>query len=208
VQPSNESDAGNDYFFSSHFLFHLCPLLGRLSVDESGSSGSDFSEAEQAKRAVRQKRAALGHTISDTESEDQQLDRELSAEVVASDREVDSGKRRAKPKPTNREGKGKNRAQTEDDDEEQSDGQWPRVTGPLPKAAKEEAIRLAEYVMAEAEKIARKYKKSTREIMLAAGLGVRASRSKNPMNMFRKWYSHQHPNNGREFLVFAYKLFH
>jgi hypothetical protein len=62
-----------------------------------------------------------------------------------------------------------------------------------------EAQKLASIVAEEAERIARKYKKSVREIMLAAGLGIRVARSKNPFNMFKKWYAHHYPNSGREY---------
>jgi hypothetical protein len=65
--------------------------------------------------------------------------------------------------------------------------------GPLSKDARQEAQELGNLVVKESERIAAKYKKSRREIMLAAGLTTRESRAPNHFNMFRKWYAHHHP---------------
>jgi hypothetical protein len=78
---------------------------------------------------------------------------------------------------------------------------WSKVTGPLSKEGKREAQKLGLMVSTEAERIARKYHKGRRQILLAAGLGVRPARAKNPYNMFIKWYAHHHPRNDREFTV-------
>ena len=52
----------------------------------------------------------------------------------------------------------------------------------------------------EAEEIARKYKKSVRDVLLAAGLGICASRTKNSANAFKTWYAFHNPNPGRKFM--------
>jgi hypothetical protein len=47
----------------------------------------------------------------------------------------------------------------------------------------------------DAEALAQKYRKSTRKIMIAAGLGVQQSRNAdNFANKFKTWYSHEHPS--------------
>jgi hypothetical protein len=67
---------------------------------------------------------------------------------------------------------------------------WPLAPGPLPKEARQEAMNLASFVVEGSERIARKFKKSRREIMLAAGLSTREARAPNPFNLYRKWYAH------------------
>ena len=85
------------------------------------------------------------------------------------------------------------------DDEEDPCGAWEIISGPLSSAARLEAQQLGSLVSEFAEKIARKYKKSRREVMLAAGLGVRAARARNPYNMFKKWYAHHHSRGTSKF---------
>lgn len=208
-----------------------------LDDDESGTSGSDYGQAMQAKQAARRKKAERGHEASDTESEDAHVDRELSGEAASEHDDSPPCKRRPKAakkgirihknadtddeetvdgaearkhhskvtKQCARTGDDNaNRGNEEragDGDEEdanEGDGRWIKTPGPLSKAARAEAQEFALKVTREAERIARKYKKSTRDVMLAAGLGVRTSRSKNPFNMFKKWYAHHNPKGSRE----------
>lgn len=69
---------------------------------------------------------------------------------------------------------------------------WGVGSGPLSKEARLEAQQLGDSVVKESERIAKKFNKSRREIILAAGLGFRSSRMPNRFNMFKKWYSHHH----------------
>ena len=75
---------------------------------------------------------------------------------------------------------------------------WAVVSGPLSKEARAEAEKLGAFVAKESERIARKFKKSKREIILAAGLGLRSARSPNTFNMFKKWYAHHNPRQDNE----------
>ena len=92
--------------------------------------------------------------------------------------------------------------ENEDDTEDDAPTDlWHKVPGPLSKEGKQEAQKLGSLVDSEAERIGRKYHKSKREIIMAAGLGVRSARAKNSYNMFMKWYAHHHPRNDHEFTV-------
>ena len=77
--------------------------------------------------------------------------------------------------------------------------------GPLSKEARNEAQQLGNLVIEESERIARTFKKSRREIMLAAGLSTRPARGANRFNMFRRWYAHQNPmKNTNSESIFIY----
>ena len=171
-------------------------------MEDSDGSGSDYGEQREADLANRRKKAGNNQAISDTESEDAQLDRELSAEAVpeTSDKgpprtagtKTGSGKEARQNNPVDD-------AELEDDyDVDESDDNWEVISGPLSKEARTEAQQLGVLVAELAEKIARKYKKSRREVVLAAGLGVRAARTRNPHNMFRRWYAHHHSRGESE----------
>jgi hypothetical protein len=83
----------------------------------------------------------------------------------------------------------------EDEDAAEAEEDWVKSTGPLPNQARVEAQQLAAYLDQEVEKIARKYKKSTRDILLAAGLSIRSARTRSPNNMYKIWYAHHHPRD-------------
>jgi hypothetical protein len=166
--------------------------------DESGTSGSDYGGQREALMTKRRKAAERGQSVSDTDEEDAELDHQASEEAVNETSDNDHsqlkrGKQAASPEDL---------VQCSDDDDDntiEASDTWPKVSGPLPKEGRLEAQRLAAAVTEEAEKIARKYKKSVRDIMLAAGLGIRAARTRNPHNMFKRWYAHHHPNKDSEY---------
>ena len=147
--------------------------------EESDNSGSDYGEQREALLNQRRKKAECGKVVSDTESEDEALDHELSGEADAETPGADKTGSKAA-------------AANDVADEEDPDGTWEIISGPLSSAARLEAQQFGLLVSEMAEKIARKYKKSRREVMLAAGLGVHAARARNPFNMFKKWYAHHH----------------
>jgi hypothetical protein len=181
----------------SYSVVSISFLLLTVALDESGTSGSDYHATRQVKEAERRRKTEQGHQASDTESEDARLDHELSGDAVGED--GDSAAR----SPTKKSACAQQDAE-DGDEEAEIDGEdrWTKTPGPLPKTAKAEAQAFGARVTEEAERIARKYKKSTRDVMLAAGLGIRTSRGKNPLNMFKRWYAHHHPNKGRKLLCF------
>jgi hypothetical protein len=163
------------------------------SLEESDGSGSDY-----------------GERVSDTESQDAQLDRELSADAVpetSDNRHNDTATKRTAGTKTAggkkaEQSKPVGGAEQEDEDEDEDDNKWEVISGPLPRDARAEAQQLGALVAETAEKIARKYKKSRREVVLAAGLSVRAARARNPHNMFKKWYAHNHSRGESEYPYF------
>jgi len=172
---------------------------------ESPSSGSDFGEARQLQLAQRKKKSDLGYAVSDTESDEAHFKRETSVHPEFDSDLPRRGKQGAQQKRKGKSKKqaGKARAQAEseaeliaDQDDDEIGEDWPKVTGPLPQAAKDDALELARQVAVAAQDIARGCKKSVRDIMLAAGLAVRQTHPKNPMNAYRQWYAHMHPNDG------------
>jgi shikimate 5-dehydrogenase len=94
-------------------------------------------------------------------------------------------------------------------DDDGAEGTSRAVPGPLSQEALKEIRELGNRTMKEAEALAQKYGKSTRTIMIAAGLGVQHSRHvDNFANKFKTWYSRKYPvREGGEFsyvsLVFA-----
>ena len=90
---------------------------------------------------------------------------------------------------------GDDEAHEEAHEETQAEESWQLVSGPLSKEARMEAQMLGAHVVEEAERVARKFRKSRREILIAAGLTSRAARTRNPCNMFKRWYAHNNPNN-------------
>ncbi|KAL6305916.1 hypothetical protein BKA93DRAFT_824705 [Sparassis latifolia] len=70
---------------------------------------------------------------------------------------------------------------------------WQKSTGPFSKQARAAAVTFGEVVMREAENLARKHGKSTRDVLILAGLSFKPSRAANPANKYRQWYSYHHP---------------
>jgi hypothetical protein len=188
--------------------------------DESGTSGSDYEETQNAANAKRQELAGHGHPVSDTEVDDASLDRELEGLATKSDASSVSRRRRRRIKRGKQPVRSDDREQAprdggdnagadgenhnvggvdetvavSDDDDDESVCDWKCVRGPLPDAGRQEARKFGKHIVREANKLARKYKKSRRDIMLAAGIGVRASRPDLAINTYRRWYSMHHPN--------------
>ena len=178
-------------------MYHLTDT-SFSALEESSSSGSDYEEQQEVKKRARHEKADKGHLATDTEVDDANLDRELLAEAVP---EVETPTQPKKKTQRKRPGpSGDAVISSEEQEEGEHPDSWLKVSGPLPKAARVEAQQLAALVTQEAEKIARKYQKNTREVILAAGLGVRAARTRNPFNMFKKWYAHHNPNKDCECL--------
>jgi hypothetical protein len=166
--------------------------------------------------AKRKEIAGHGRPVSDTEADDASLDRELEELVTESDassvkrrrRRVKRGKGKQVVHSDDQEEAAQDDAGSDDedcnasdvgeptvsDDDNESVCDWKCVKGPLPDSGRKEARKLGRHIVHEANKLARKYKKSRRDIMLAAGLGVRASRPDLAINTFRRWYSVHHPN--------------
>jgi hypothetical protein len=181
------------------------------SYETDGTSGSDFSRGKQAEVAARREPVNLRRGIVDTDSEDREIDEELEGDAVSesedtSYRPVRHRKKKKRVLTAQDKGKGRGRASDNSADEPvvrhpvDTDGaallreDWPKVSGPFPAAAKEEALALGRLTRIEAAKIAKRYRKKTRDVMVLAGLGIKSARiQNNPANKFRAWYADNNP---------------
>lgn len=96
----------------------------------------------------------------------------------------------------------------EADNDDRAEGTSRAVPGPLSQEALMEIRELGDRTMKDAEALAQKYRKNTRTIMVAAGLGVQHSRhSENIANKFKTWYAHEHPIGEDGELLYNYLVF-
>jgi hypothetical protein len=79
-----------------------------------------------------------------------------------------------------------------DDDDNQQMGDWKRKPGPLSREGLAAVKRFADEVLSDAEKLGRRLGKGRRDILIAAGLGTKASRKQNRWNIYRTWYFAHH----------------
>ncbi|KAG2153814.1 hypothetical protein DEU56DRAFT_907293 [Suillus clintonianus] len=69
------------------------------------------------------------------------------------------------------------------------------LSGRLPQEAIDKAVALGDKTVAEAENIAKEYGKSTRTILIQAGLAVKTTRADNSWNMYQAWYKMKYPKS-------------
>jgi hypothetical protein len=180
----------------------------------SDPSDSDFEETRKEKLAKREHRRSRGKDVSDTSLEDEEAENEMLDDVALESLSArrgktrltakQKGKRKARTPSLGEEGDGNDADDDNGDDIDNNDGaegKGPLVTGLLPQEALDEIRKLGDRTVKDAEALAVKYRKSTRTIMVAAGLAVQHSRhSENFANKFKKWYSREHPvRDDREF---------
>lgn len=195
---------------------------------ESDPSDSDWAETRKKKLVQRERRRSRGRDVSDTSLEDGEAEEEMMANITS---EFQSRVGKSARKPTKRytaKQKGKQKApvaspeeednvKEEDNVDEEGDAnhstcadQGKRcVPGPLSQEALKEIRKLGERTIQDADALAAKYRKSTRAIMIAAGLGVQHSRHRqNFANKFKVWYAQtQRPKQkGSQYLIFSFIL--
>jgi hypothetical protein len=201
-------------------LYSPQPLKKHLrdSPVESDPSDSDWAETRNKKLATRERRRTRGRDVSDTSLEDGEAEEEMMANITS---EFRSRVGKSARKPTKRytaKQKGKQKApvassREEDNIDEEvdanhstsADGGKRCIPGPLSGEALKEIRKLGERTIRDADALAAKYRKSTRTIMVAAGLGVQHSRhGQNFANKFKVWYSQKkNPiRKGSQFLIF------
>ena len=164
-------------------------------MESSEPSGSDFGDEREAKLRKRAFRQSRGKSVSDTEEEDLEGEDDLVGELVSDDAFRSGHVRRQSPSSTRltAEQKGKRPMSNEDDEREESDETTGLMHGPLSKEAVKEALALGKATRQSAEAIAKKYGKSARAVMIAAGLGIQNAREPNFSNQYKVWYAHHHP---------------
>ncbi|KII82615.1 hypothetical protein PLICRDRAFT_181258 [Plicaturopsis crispa FD-325 SS-3] len=118
----------------------------------------------------------------------------LSARVKGKGRAEDNGGDDRKGE----DGEDDDEGEDDDDDDDDNDGEWQYTSGPLPKGGIDAAQELGKRAKSEAEAIARKYHKRTKDVLLHAGLGLRQGRKSNPWCKYKIWHSQKFPKNGRK----------
>lgn len=179
---------------------------GRTSAVQQGSdleyestpTGSDYSDNRKVQEKDRARRRTRGKSVSDTEEEDAEDDRDLADDTIP---EKQTGcrqhnKRAHTPRFTKaQKGKGREkggvRHMTDGDTNQEPIGPRKIARGHS-KEEVEEIDTFGQRVAAEADALARKWNRQHRDVMLQAGLGMRLSRKGNTYNEYRAWYASVH----------------
>ena len=152
---------------------------------ELSSSGSDYEATEKLKEKARGKRAEGCHSPDGGSSSSELGDDEMDQEQA--DEESDHEDRRPK-------GMKDQSALFNADAAQGSVMTTHKARGPLPREAKAEAVTLGNATRQAAERLAQKYNKDLKEIMVAANLAIRPShQTKNSWNEYEKWYAYTYP---------------
>ena len=166
------------------------PLAPRLSrsddLEESGTSGSDFSETERSKEAKRQHRREYDQLHSPTvdELEDDNLQAE---EDYIRDTELRSLPQQGR----------KGKAHQPDQQEENEDGEqvddegedFQHRSGPLPESVKDQAYTLHKDYITAMEDLARSCGKPPKALFRLVGDENATPRALVPWNAYQSWYA-------------------
>ncbi|KAG2346323.1 hypothetical protein BDR05DRAFT_945907 [Suillus weaverae] len=199
VLMSQYSSRSASYVSAGKYLLQRVKLMNiqvysNAMPPEASPEGSDYEQSE------------LG-------SNDDDADKSPVPSRTQPDQEVDED--RVSPAPPARRAKGKGREQPPPaDDEDLHDVQHQvdlddsqqevdldensgdsLLSGRLPQEAIDKAVALGDKTVAEAEKIAKEYGKSTRTILIQAGLAVKTTRADNSWNMYQAWYKMKYPKS-------------
>ncbi|GBE80068.1 hypothetical protein SCP_0212710 [Sparassis crispa] len=197
IPDDSMSDGGSDGGFA---------LSSEGDYDMSEYSGSDYSETKKVELMRRENHLRRHQEDVNTEQDDDLLDKEMVDDVVT-ELEVHGLHARTLEKRNDLRmhsrtvhGKGKQHVVQLDEAEEIAEQEavagsanWQKSTGPFSKQARAAAVTFGEVVMREAENLAQKHGKSTRDVLILAGLSFKPSHAANPANKYRQWYSYHHP---------------
>jgi uncharacterized protein YgiB involved in biofilm formation len=160
------------------------------SDHESTPTASDYSDNRKVQEKDRARRRSRGKSVSDTEEEDAEDDRDFANDAIP---------KKAKA-PTSRftkaqKGKGRERGGAEHS-AHGSPSKVPTGRHKTPRGySKEEVEEISAFgqgVAEEADILARKWNRQHRDVMVRAGLGMRLSRKGNTYNEYRAWYASVH----------------
>jgi hypothetical protein len=155
-------------------------------ITDQSNSGSDSDYSATERKRISREKKARDQKYGPSKSQG------MKTKVPTARPEESVG---ASKMPTSRDEGGT----LNDDITEQLKG-WPLKPGPLPAEAAEGIEALQTMVIERAEALGREFGKSRREILIAAGLGLKGGRKENPANVYRKWYyaTHQKPENSED----------
>ncbi|KAG1874421.1 hypothetical protein F4604DRAFT_1680955 [Suillus subluteus] len=208
VLMSQYSSRSASYVSAGKYLLQRVKLMNiqvysNAVPPEASPEGSDYEQSEPG-------------------SNDDDADKSPVPSRTQPDQEVDED--RVSPAPPARRAKGKGREQPPPADDEDlhdvqhqvdlddgqqqvdlDDGQQQvdldensgdsLLSGRLPQEAIDKAVALGDKTVAEVEKIAKEYGKSTRTILIQAGLAVKTTRADNSWNMYQAWYKMKYPKS-------------
>lgn len=169
-------------------LADLSPRPSRSDdPEESGTSGSDFSETERGKEAKRQHRREYNRPHSPTAQELEEDDLQAEEEYVQ------ETEHRSLPKSKGQKGNAHcSVRQEEDDDDEQADDEdddFPHRAGPLPESVKEQAYALHRDYIAAMEDLAHSCGKPSKALFRLVGDENAIPRALRPWNAYQAWYA-------------------
>lgn len=139
-------------------------------VVESSSSGSDYSDAQERLNQKRQ-------PITDTEEEDDDVDKEL-ANQVDSDPGLSNSLRTTETSSSKGKGKQMNPG--------------PLKSGPLSAEDKDHIRDFSTQVVKMADDLAHRLRITRQTVLIKAGFGIRESRGGNVANQHAQWYAETH----------------
>jgi hypothetical protein len=148
--------------------------------EESGTSGSDFSETERGKEAKRQHRREYDRPHSPTVDELEEDD------LQAEDDYIQETERRSLPRSKGRKGKAQQSDGELSDDEDED---FQHRSGPLPESVKEQAYILHRDYIAAMEDLARSCGKPPKTLFRLVGDENATPRALVPWNAYQSWYA-------------------
>lgn len=166
---------------------------GNDDVEESGTSGSDFSETERSKESKRQHRKEYDQLHSPTREELEEED------LQAEDDYIQETEHWSLPRSKGRKGKAHQPVWQQDDDEgeqdddegEQADNEdedFQHRSGPLPESVKDQAYTLHRDYTTAMEDLARSCSKPSKVLFRLVGDENATPRALVPWNAYQSWY--------------------
>jgi hypothetical protein len=163
---------------------------GNNDVEESGTSGSDFSETERGKEAKRQHRKEYDQLHSPTMEELEEDDRQAEEEYIQ------ETELRSLPQSKGRKGKShrlvRQDSQEEDEDSKQADDEdetFPHRSGPLPESVKDQAYTLHRDYITAMEDLALSCGKPPKALFRLVGDENAIPWALVPWNAYQSWYA-------------------
>ncbi|KAG1883233.1 hypothetical protein F4604DRAFT_1677593 [Suillus subluteus] len=199
VLMSQYSSRSASYVSAGKYLLQRVKLMNiqvysNAMPPEASPEGSDY---EQSKPGSNDDDADKSPVPSHTQP-DQEVDEDHVSPAPPAQRA--KGKGREQPPPTDDEDLHDVQHQVDLDDGQQQvdldeNSGDSLLSGRLPQEAIDKAVALGDKTVAEVEKIAKEYGKSTRTILIQAGLAVKTTRADNSWNMYQAWYKMKYPKS-------------
>lgn len=143
-------------------------------------SGSDYKATRKAAEKAKQRLSRRGKQVHNSEDEDEEDDIALAAEVESESGLSNTGQNRASTSKRKAKGKAPAKAPS-------------KAPGPLGKEGVEAAQALGAKTMEEADRLAKEYNTTRRNILIVANIALKESRGPNSYNQHKEWYTNHFP---------------